>query len=130
MMKLKENISLEAVPTAFLISENSILSTSISNGILEKYDLRKFENISKIQISHEPIVGMVSLDQNTMILADKMGIIKEIDQRKNNVILRTSNINNEIHAIGIIKPGCLLIGTQKNFQVFFFMEYGIDFGFI
>eukprot|EP00826_Nyctotherus_ovalis_P001868 TRINITY_DN10340_c0_g3_i2.p2 TRINITY_DN10340_c0_g3~~TRINITY_DN10340_c0_g3_i2.p2 ORF type:complete len:172 (+),score=35.27 TRINITY_DN10340_c0_g3_i2:522-1037(+) len=113
---VEEEAVTQAVPTALMSLENGSIFAGLSNGKLEKIDVRKDSREREIEVSRSAIVGLVSLEHNSIIAADCNGIIKEVDLR-NYEVLRTTNLNEQINCLTIIRPGCLLIGTQHNFQI-------------
>ena len=121
-------INTQAAPTSFLIPQQSSQSlfVGLSNGIVEKFDLRKPTKVCALEISQGSIVGIVSLDQNSVVTADVNGGINEIDIRSNGIVRSVTLKDYSINAIGIIRPSCLLVGTQRNFQVLFSNQLTIN----
>jgi len=117
---LDQNIATQAVPTSLLTSQNGLIFAGLSNGKIEKIDTRKHSKEREIEVSRSSIIGLASLEHNSVIAADCYGTIKEIDLRNNGVV-RRMNLNEQINCLTIIRPGCLLIGTQYNFQVTFYL---------
>lgn len=69
-----------------------------------------------IELSREPVVGLIGLDSNTVIMADRAGTLREIDLRTS-ACIHSSEVKDGINCIGIIRPSCLVVGTERNFQV-------------
>jgi hypothetical protein len=122
---LNQSIVTEAVPTSLLTSQNGLIFAGLSNGKLEKIDTRKHNKERDIEISRSAIIGLASLEHNSIIATDCYGTIKEIDLRNSGVV-RTTNMNEQVNCLTVIRPGCLLIGTNQSFQVTFY--YSLDIG--
>lgn len=112
----EQEVVAQAVPTALMSSENGSIFAGLSNGKLAKIDVRNGSREREIEVSRSAIVGLVSLEHNSIIAADCNGVIKEVDLR-NYGVLRTTNLSGQVNCLTIIRPGCLLIGTQHNFQI-------------
>ena len=100
---LDEEIIVQATPTTLMPLQNATLFAGLSNGIIEKFDIRQRHKERSIEISKNPIAGVVSLEHNYIITADSDGIIKELDLR-NYSTMRTVNLNNQIKCLTIIRP--------------------------
>ena len=115
-MIVSGQMSVKKVPMSMLAPQgNSLLFTGLSNGIVKKFDMRKKGNVKALEISENPIIGIVSGDKSITAI-DKEGVITEIDIRSYSAI-RITKTKAQVNVFNIIRPNYLLIGTQKEFEV-------------